>query len=140
MNRNCKPSDYGPEPFVINIDRATIQNQNYRTALWTGNYLQTTLMSVLDEIGLEVHPDTDQFIKVEEGCGLVMMGKNKDNLNYQARVNAGYAVFVPAGTWHNMINQGNRPLKLYTIYAPPHHPHGTVQRTKAEADAEENHY
>lgn len=134
-----KFTDYGPEPFVINIDSATRQNTNYRTALWTGDYLQTTLMSITDEIGLEVHPDTDQFLRIEEGCAIVMMGKSADNLNFQIRVGKDYAVFVPAGTWHNLVNCGNTPLKLYSIYAPPHHPHGTIERTREEAEAQEGH-
>lgn len=131
-------NDYGPEPFVINIDKATRQNTNYRTALWTGQYLQLTLMSIPvgGEIGLEVHPDTDQFLRIESGIGIVMMGSSKNRLNYQRPVSDGYAVFVPAGTWHNIINTGNCPLKIYTIYAPPHHPQGTVQTTKAVADME----
>ncbi|MCI9414480.1 MAG: cupin domain-containing protein [Clostridiales bacterium] len=132
-------NDYGPEPFVTNIDAATRQNPNYRTALWTGQYLQLTLMCIPvgGEIGLEVHPDTDQFLRIESGSGMTMMGPAKDRLNYQRPVCDGYAVFVPAGTWHNIINTGHSPLKIYTLYAPPHHPHGTVQATKAIADKED---
>lgn len=134
--------DYGPHPLAINIDEAAKQNTNYRTALWTGKYLQVTLMSIPvgGDIGLEIHPDTDQFLRIEEGHGLVQMGPRRDRLDYQARLNDDYAVMVPAGTWHNIINTGNEPLKLYTIYAPPHHPHGTVHRTKAQAAAEERHH
>lgn len=132
-------ADYGPEPFVVNIEGETMRNPNYRTALWTGNHLQVTLMSIPagGEIGLEVHPDTDQFIRIQSGLGLVKMGSSKDLLNYQTRASNGYAVIVPAGTWHNVVNIGNKPVKLYTIYAPPHHPHGTVEKTKADADAAE---
>lgn len=128
--------DYGDEPLIVNIDRLTKWNPNYRTALWTGRDLQVTLMSipVRGDIGLEVHPDTDQFIRIESGHALVMMGNSKNNLDYQQRVNSDYAVLVPAGTWHNVINIGNAPLKVYTIYAPPHHPFGTVHRTKEEAE------
>lgn len=143
MNRNsnrCRMpmNDYGPQPFAANIDKATRQNANYRTALWTGQHLQLTLMSIPvgGEIGLEVHPDTDQFLRIESGSGMTMMGPAENRLNYQRQVSDGYAVFVPAGTWHNIINTGGCPLKIYTIYAPPHHPHGTVQPTKAVADAE----
>lgn len=140
-NNNCSRmclTDYGPEPFVTNINNAARKNTNYRTALWTGEYLQLTLMSipVCGEIGLEVHPETDQFLRIEGGNGLVLMGQEKNLLNYQRQVSEGNAVFVPAGTWHNIINTGNCPLKLYTVYAPPHHPHGTVQTTKAIADSE----
>lgn len=142
-NRHCfhlPMGDYGPDPFVTNIDKATRQNRNFRTALWTGRHLQLTLMSIPTggEIGLEIHPDTDQFIRIESGNGMVMMGPAKNRLNFQRPVSDGYAVFVPAGTWHNIINTGNRPLKIYTIYAPPHHPHGTVHATKDIADAQEH--
>ena len=135
--RGPRPADYGPEPFVVNIDSATAENENFRTALWTGHHLQLTLMSIRDEIGLEIHPDTDQFLRVEEGFGLVMMGKTKDNLNYQARVDSHSAIFVPAGTWHTVLNCGPAPLKLYSIYAPPHHPHGTVHTTRRAAQLAE---
>lgn len=141
MNRNCNyfhmpMSDYGSEPFVTNMEKATRQNTNYRTALWTGQHLQLTLMSIPvgGEIGLEVHPDTDQFLRIERGNAVAMMGPAEDRLNYQRPVSDGYSVFVPAGTWHNVVNTGNCPLKMYTLYAPPHHPHGTVQATKAIAD------
>lgn len=128
--------DYGPDTFVINIEKATKMNNNYRTTLWTGQHLQTTLMNIKvgGEIGLEVHSDTDQFLQIERGFGLVKMGKNKDNLTYKKRVRSGYAIFVPAGTWHNLINVGNIPIKLYSIYAPPHHAKGTMHKTKESAD------
>lgn len=134
-------TDYGPDPFVVNIDMVTKQNQNYRTALWTGNHLQTTLMSIPagGDIGLEIHPDVDQFIRIEDGIGVVQMGSSKDKLNYQRNVDGRFAIFVPAGTWHNLINMGNKPLKVYTIYAPPKHPSGTVQPTKQAAEEAESH-
>lgn len=138
----CQPAltDYGPEPFVINIEMAAKRNRNYRTALWTGENLQVTLMciGVGEDIGLEVHPDVDQFVRIEDGWGITRMGPSKDCLNFARRVCRGDAIMVPAGTWHNVINAGNRPLKLYTIYAPPEHPRGTVHRTKAEAQNMEN--
>ena len=127
--------DYGPAPFVVNIDEATKQNNNYRTALWTGCHLQLTLMSIRvgGDIGLEVHPNVDQFIRIEEGQGLVQMGSSKTNLNFKTNVCDNYAIFIPAGTWHNVTNTGNIPIKLYSIYAPRNHPHGTVQKTKESA-------
>ena len=145
MNRNSYDShpsntrDYGPEPFIVNIDCFAKQNSYYRTTLWTGNQLQVTLMSipVHGEVGLEVHSDFDQFIRIEDGCALVMMGKSDTHLRYQQRVGSNYAVIIPAGTWHNIINTGNIPLKLYSIYAPPQHSFGTVHTTKEAADAEE---
>ncbi len=131
--------DYGPEPFVVNIEKATLCNRNYRTALWTGENLQVTLMCICagDDIGLEIHPDVDQFIRIECGRGIVKMGNEKNQLTYVRRVCDGDAIMVPAGTWHDVINTGNCPLKLYAIYAPPEHPRGTVQETKAEALAAE---
>lgn len=135
-------ADYGPGPFVISIHDAAMQNNNFRTVLWTGTHLQLTLMNIPfgRDIGLEVHPYLDQFLRIETGYGLVMMGCSQDKLNYQARVCDGYSIFIPAGTWHNLINIGNRPIKLYSIYAPPEHPHGTVHKTKEIAEAEHNHY
>lgn len=131
--------DYGPEPYVVNINEATIQNDNFRTALWTGNHLQLTLMSidVGEDIGLEIHPKVDQFLRIEEGQGVVRMGERKDKLDFEEKVYDDFAIFIPAGTWHNVINTGDRPLKLYSIYAPPNHPRGTVHETKAEAEAAE---
>lgn len=131
--------DYGPNPFVVNIEEATKQNNYFRIALWTGRYLQLTLMSINvgEDIGLEMHPDLDQFIRIEQGQGLVKMGDRKDRLDFQANVRDDYAFIIPAGKWHNLINTGNKPLKLYSIYAPPQHPYGTVHKTKA--DAEEHH-
>ena len=145
MNRNsygCRTPDirdYGSDPLIVNIDYFTKQNPYYRIALWTGKHLQVTLMSipVHGDIGLEIHSDVDQFIRIEDGCALVMMGKSKTLLNYQQSVNSNYAVIIPAGTWHNIINIGNTPLKLYSIYAPPQHPFGTVHETKEAAEAAE---
>jgi mannose-6-phosphate isomerase-like protein (cupin superfamily) len=140
--RNIEIKDYGKQPFVVDIEEAAKQNRTFRTALWTGNHLQVTLMSINvgEDIGLEMHPDVDQFLRIEEGQGIVQMGDSKDNLTIQARVSDDFAIMVPAGKWHNVTNTGNTPLKLYTIYAPSQHPFGTVHRTKAEAmAAEENH-
>jgi len=131
--------DYGSEPFVVNIEEATLRNNNFRFALWTGRHLQLTLMciNIGDDIGLEMHPYVDQFIRIEQGQGLVMMGDRKDQLYYRRRVYDNYAIFIPAGKWHNLINTGRTPIKLYSIYAPPEHPYGTVHRTKRDA---EGHY
>lgn len=133
--------DYGPKPFVVNINEVTKQNNTFRTALWTGNHLQLTLMSINvgEEIGLEIHPDLDQFLRIEEGEGIVRMGGRKDRLDFQAKVYDDFAIIIPAGKWHNLINTGCKPLKLYSIYAPPQHPRGTVHETKADAEeAEKN--
>lgn len=129
--------DCGPEPFVVNIACATKENPFYRRTLWTGCHLQLTLMCIppCGEIGLEVHPDDDQFLRIEKGCGTVMMGPGCDVLTCRQPVGSGDAIFIPAGTWHNVVNRGTTPLKLYSIYAPPHHPHGTLHRTKEESDS-----
>ncbi|AIG26941.1 cupin domain-containing protein [Brevibacillus laterosporus] len=133
--RSILLKDYGSKPFVVNIAKAAKQNNTYRTALWTGKHFQVTLMSINvgDDIGLEVHPNTDQFIRIEEGQGLVQMGNSKDKLDFQKMAYDGYAIMIPAGTWHNVTNTGKKPLKIYVIYAPPEHPYGTVHKTKADA-------
>ncbi|MTT31414.1 cupin domain-containing protein [Terrilactibacillus sp. BCM23-1] len=141
-NGNFYLKDFGAEPFVININEAAKQNNTFRTALWTGTHFQVTLMSlgVGEDIGLEMHPDVDQFLRIEQGQGIVQMGKNKNNLNFRRNVYDDSAIVIPAGTWHNLTNTGNTLLKLYSIYAPPNHPFGTVHPTKADAiAAEESH-
>ncbi len=135
-------TDYGGKPFVVDINKATKQNDTFRTALWTGTHLQVTLMSINvgEDIGLEIHPNLDQFLRVEEGEGIVRMGAKKDQLDFEEKVADDFAFMIPAGTWHNVINTGNTPLKLYSIYAPPQHPFGTIHETKADAlAAEEDH-
>lgn len=139
QRNHIKLKDYGPIPFVVNINEASKQNNTYRTALWTGSHLQVTLMSIKvgEDIGLEIHPNVDQFLRIEQGQGIVQMGKRKDNLNFVRKVYDDFAIMIPAGTWHNVTNTGNIPLKLYSIYAPPQHPIGTVHVTKADALASE---
>lgn len=131
--------DFGGNPYVVNINEAAKANDAFRRAIWTGSHLQVTLMSIPvgGDIGLEIHPDTDQFLRIEAGEGLVRMGKRQDELTFERRVFDEDAIMVPAGTWHNVINTGSTPLKLYSIYAPPHHPFGTVHNTQAEALAAE---
>lgn len=129
--------DYGPNPFVINIEQASKQNNYFRLALWTGQYLQLTLMSIKpgEDVGLEVHHDLDQFIRIEEGEGIVMMGDTEYCLDYRRPVFDDYVVLIPAGKWHNLVNTGCVPIKLYSIYAPPEHPHGTIHKTKEDAES-----
>lgn len=132
---NANQTDHGPKPYAVNIARAAQRNQNFRTALWTGCHLQMTLMCipVCGEIGVEIHPDTDQFIRVEAGQAAVMMGPCRERMDTRKNLCRGDGVFVPAGTWHNIVNSGNCPLRLSSIYAPPHHPRGTIHRTKEDA-------
>ena len=92
-----------------------------------------------EDIGLEIHPDLDQFIRIEEGQGIVKMGNRQDKLDFQEEVYDDFAFIIPAGEWHNLINTGYKPLKLYSIYAPPQHPRGTVHETREIAEAEEGH-
>lgn len=133
--------DHGREPFVVNIDQVTKQNNTYRTALWTGEHFQVTVMSIPvgGDIGLEVHPATDQFIRIEEGQALVQMGDSKDSLDFVATAFDDYAIMIPAGKWHNLTNTGDKSLKVYVIYAPPEHPFGTIHAAKADAMASHDH-
>lgn len=133
-------TDHGDAPDVVDIQEATVENDTFRTTLWTGANLQLTLMTLQpgDDIGLEIHEDHDQFLRIEEGNGLVQMGPNKDKLDFEARVEDDFAVLVPAGSWHNLTNTGDIPLRLYSIYAPAGHARGTVHETKADADAAEH--
>ena len=132
--------DYGAEPTVLNIEAHTLSNTNFRTALWTGAKLQVTVMSIPVgcDVGLEQHPDTDQFLRVEEGIAQVVMGDTEDSLTFSAMVEKDFAIFVPAGKWHNIINSGDTPLKLYSIYSPVEHPHGTIHKTQQEAEEAEH--
>lgn len=140
--RNCNHGehpeirDYGPKPFVFNIGHATEMNKNFRTTLWTGQHIQLTVMSIPvgSDIGVEMHPDVDQFIHVESGHAKVYFGNNRNSLCKTEAVKENYAILIPAGTWHNIVNMGNRPLKVYSLYAPPQHPFGTVHNTKADAE------
>jgi len=132
--------DYGAEPTVLDIDAYTMSNENFRTALWTGTLLQVTLMSIPPggEVGLEQHNDTDQFLRIEDGQARVMMGDAEDALTFVEMAEKDFAIIVPAGKWHNIINTGDAPLKLYSIYAPVEHPHGTVHKTFEEAEEAEH--
>ena len=130
--------DNGPNPYVVNIEELTLQNENFRTAAWPGSNLQMTLMTIQpgEDIGLEVHEDHAQFLRIEQGTARVEMGPTETRLQtWDAEDD--FAIFVPAGVWHNVVNTGEEPLKLYSIYAPPEHAHGTIHETKAIADEAE---
>jgi mannose-6-phosphate isomerase-like protein (cupin superfamily) len=138
MAVNENNGDMGQRPWVLDIEEATIGNDNYRAAKWTGEYMQMVLMSLKpgEIIDLEVHDGHDQFIRIEQGEAVVLMGETRDNLNYERNVSDDWAIFIPAGYWHQVRNTGNADLKLYTIYAPSEHPAGTIQRTYQEAAAQ----
>lgn len=128
--------DQGPRPNAFDIETATVQNENYRVVAWTGKYLQVTLMSIPpgESIGLEAHPETDQFLRIDAGSGRCVMGPEKDALDFGENVADGWSIQVPAGTWHDVINTGTVPLRLYTVYAPSHHAAGAVQPTQEDAE------
>lgn len=117
--------------FIGDIEEQTEANRDFRRVVFTGPRMQLVLMALQpgEEIGGEVHVSTDQFFRVEEGKGTIWMDGE------QAAIESDMAIVVPAGVRHNIKNTGHKPLKLYTLYAPPQHADGTVHRTKAEADA-----
>lgn len=122
--------------FVDNIESLTEANENYRQVLYTGKYMQLVLMALQpgDEIGEEVHDDRDQFFRVEAGVGELVI----DGVTH--RVEADFAMIVPAGASHNVRNVGTEPLKLYTLYGPPEHRRDVLQRTKADAEGDHEHF
>jgi mannose-6-phosphate isomerase-like protein (cupin superfamily) len=120
--------------FIVNIEKETKENTDYRRVLYTGRYTQLVVMSINpgDEIGNEVH-GLDQFIRIEEGRANVILNNTDE---YELKDD--YAIVIPANTWHNIINTGDKQLKLYTLYSPPEHKNGTVHKIKA--DEEEEHF
>ena len=140
MSQKPVVQDIGPQPNAFDLETATKDNTNYRTVAWTGKYLQVTLMSIEpgQSIGLEAHPDTDQFLRLDAGKGRCTMGPSKDNLNFTQDVEDGWCIVVPAGTWHDVINTGSEPMRLYAIYAPVHHAPGKVHGTFDEAERDED--
>ena len=131
-------TDHGPQPYVLDIEETTLTNPNFRATLWTGTHLQLTVMSIPPggDIGLEVHRDTDQFLRIEQGTGRVEMGPTKTDVEFTEEVRADWVIFVPAGTWHNITNVGSEDLKLYTLYGPPDHVRGTLNPTQHDAETD----
>jgi mannose-6-phosphate isomerase-like protein (cupin superfamily) len=127
--------------WVGDIEHETLGNSAFRTVAFTGKYVQLTVMRLApgEDIGAEVHDDHDQFIRIEEGQGRLELGQSEDAMDEHHDVQDDWAFVVPAGAWHNVVNTGSGDLKLYSLYAPPEHPDGTVHRTKAEALAAEHH-
>jgi len=127
--------------WVGDIERETIDNETFRTVLWTGDHSQLTVMSIPagEDIGKEVHPDHDQFLRIEQGSARVEMGPSENEVDFTQDVGADWAIVVPAGVWHNVVNTGDGQLKVYSIYSPAEHPPGTVHATKADAEAAEHH-
>ncbi|MBW6458860.1 MAG: cupin domain-containing protein [FCB group bacterium] len=133
--------DMAKGPWVVDIEAITLSNADFLVASWTGDFLQMTLMSIPPggEIGLEMHSDIDQFIRVEKGEARVVMGKSKDDLSFDKHVKDDWVILIPAGYWHNVINAGNKELKLYSIYGPPEHAFGTRYKTYEEAEEHHHH-
>jgi mannose-6-phosphate isomerase-like protein (cupin superfamily) len=115
----------------MNIEEATINNPHYRIEQWTGRHIQMVLMSVApgSEIDLELHEGHDQFIRIEQGKARVLMGRTEDDLSFDETVGDDWAIFIPAGYYHNIKNIGENDLKVYTIYSPPEHARGTLHET-----------
>jgi mannose-6-phosphate isomerase-like protein (cupin superfamily) len=126
--------------WVGNVEAATIENTTFRTVLFTGANIQLTVMRLGpgEEIGVEMHDHLDQFLRIEQGSGRVTFGSSAEHVDEEYEVADDWAIVVPGGTWHNVINTGAGDLKLYSLYAPPEHPPGTVHRTKDDADAAEH--
>lgn len=121
--------------FVQNIEDVTVENDAFRRVLYTAKNCQLVVMALKpkEEIGMEIHP-LDQFFRVEEGTGEAILD------GVRTAISAGFAVLVPAGANHNIINTGSVPLKLYTLYAPPNHRDGVVHRSRDEAEADNEHF
>ncbi|HYX33496.1 MAG TPA: cupin domain-containing protein [Oligoflexus sp.] len=122
--------------FVADIEQLTLENSNFRKVLYTGKNLQLVLMTLQpgEDIGEEKHDDRDQFFRVEQGYGEIMID------GHRSEVKADDAMIVPAGAMHNVINRGDQPLRLYTLYGPPEHREGTVHVTKDDAEKQEEHF
>ena len=121
---------------VIDVHFKSCNNNCFRKEIWTGKYAQMTVMSIPSggEIGLEYHDDLDQILIVEYGACSVYMGNSKQEVKFVGYANCNSAIIIPAGTWHNVINEQGVPLKLFSVYAPPKHPIGTVHNTKFDSD------
>jgi len=122
--------------FVDDIEEMTEENSDFRRVLYTGKELQLVLMSIEpgDDIGEEIHPDRDQFFRIEKGKGEAVIDGRR------TKVEGDFAILVPAGAKHNIRNTGDKPMKLYTLYGPPEHADGTVHATKADAIASREHF
>ena len=121
--------------YVDNLEKLALANENFRKVIYTDKNSQLVLMSLApgEEIGAEVH-DVDQFLRVEKGSGQAVLGGVAQDIS------DGSAIIVPAGTRHNIISGAQGPMKLYTLYMPPHHRDGVVHKTKAQAEADSEHW
>jgi mannose-6-phosphate isomerase-like protein (cupin superfamily) len=120
--------------WVDDIERATLDNDTFRTVLFTGEHLQLTVMRIGpgESVGLEVHADHDQFVRVEAGTARLDLGRSRDELTTSRTLAPDWAGIIPAGVWHDIVNVGDGDVRLYSLYAPPEHPVGTVHDTKTD--------
>lgn len=125
--------------WVGDIEQVTLDNTTFRTVVFTGEHTQLTVMRIAagEDIGREVHHDRDQFLRFEQGHARVELGRTEGAVDETHEVSDDWAVIIPAGTWHNVVNTGTDDLKLYSLYSPPEHPDGTIHLTKAEAEEAE---
>ena len=123
--------------WVGDIERETLDNTTFRTVVFTGEHTQLTVMRLAagEDIGREAHHDRDQFLRIEQGQARIELGRNEDAIDETHEVADDWAVIVPAGVWHNVVNTGTGELKLYSLYSPPEHPDGAIHHTKADAEA-----
>lgn len=126
--------------WVGDVERATLDNDTFRTVLFTGAHTQLTVMSLApgEDIGREAHDHGDQFLRIELGSARIELGTTEDRVDEAYEVGDAWAAVIPAGVWHNVVNTGDGEVKLYSLYSPPEHPDGTVHQTKAEAEAAEH--
>jgi mannose-6-phosphate isomerase-like protein (cupin superfamily) len=129
----------GSGAWVGDIEDETLRNDTFRTVLFTGAHTQLTVMRLQpgEEIGRERHGHLDQFLRIEQGRARVELGPDEHTVTETHDIGDDWAVIIPAGVWHNVVNTGDGELKLYSLYSPPEHPEGTIHRTKADADAAE---
>jgi mannose-6-phosphate isomerase-like protein (cupin superfamily) len=126
--------------WLADIEKLTLENGDFRRVVYTGEHTQLTLMRLApgEDIGWETHGHLDQFLRIEQGQARVDFGRNEDSVDESHEVSDDWALIVPAGVWHNVVNTGQEDVKLYSLYSPPEHADGTVHVTKAEADAAEH--
>jgi mannose-6-phosphate isomerase-like protein (cupin superfamily) len=123
-----------------NVEQATLDNDTFRTVLFTGEHTQLTVMRLGpgEDIGRESHPHLDQFLRIEQGTGRAELGRSEHVIDETHEVEDDWAIIVPAGVWHNVVNTGTGDMKLHSLYSPPEHPDGAVHMTKTDAERAEH--
>jgi mannose-6-phosphate isomerase-like protein (cupin superfamily) len=126
--------------WVGDVEQTTLDNDTFRTVVFTGAHTQLTVMRLGpgEDIGRESHPHLDQFLRIEQGSARLELGRSEEQIDETHDVEDDWAIIVPAGVWHNVVNTGSGDVKLYSLYSPPEHPDGAVHRTKADAERAEH--